>query len=433
MKLAIHGGEPVRSSLFPMHNVIGEEEKRAVLNVLESGVLSQFLGCWHDDFYGGPEVQALEREWGEYFGVKHAIAVNSCTSGLYCAVGATGVEPAEEIIVSPYTMTASATAALVFNAVPVFADVEADMFCLDPDSVERLITPRTRAIVVVDIFGQPYDRDAINALAEKHGLYVIEDAAQAPGAKLDGKFAGTLGDIGVFSLNYHKHIHCGEGGMVVTDDDILADKVRLIRNHAEAVVKGMEFSDLRNMIGFNFRLPEMEAAIVRCQLRKLDGLLRERQRHCMWLAKQLGNIPCIQPAPVRKGAEHAYYVHPFLFDEEKAGISRNVFIDAVKAELAPSLGREQLGVSIGCGYVEPLYLQPLYQERIAYGSKGFPFAAPWYEGYVDYSKGICPTVEHLHEKTFFSHELMFPGMQPADLQDVVDAFEKVWRLREQLR
>ena len=124
MKLAVHGGKPVRSKPFPAYNTIGIEEKEAVKRVLDSGVLSKFLGCWHDDFYGGPEVRGLEKEWADYFGVRHAISVNSCTSGLYAAVGATGIEPGEEVIVSPYTMSASATAPLVYNAIPVFADIE---------------------------------------------------------------------------------------------------------------------------------------------------------------------------------------------------------------------------------------------------------------------------------------------------------------------
>ncbi|MCP4706586.1 MAG: DegT/DnrJ/EryC1/StrS family aminotransferase, partial [candidate division Zixibacteria bacterium] len=208
-KLAINGGSKVREKLFPAYKVIGEEEKEAVAKVLDTGMLSRYLGCWHDDFYGGEQVRALETEWAEYFGSKHAIAVNSCTSGLYCAVGAAGIEMGDEVIVSPYTMSASATAALIYNAVPVFADIEEDYFCLDVNSIEERITERTRAIIVVDIFGLPYDVEQINALAQKHDLVVIEDCAQAPGAKYKDKFAGTLGDIGIYSLNYHKHIHSG--------------------------------------------------------------------------------------------------------------------------------------------------------------------------------------------------------------------------------
>jgi dTDP-4-amino-4,6-dideoxygalactose transaminase len=203
MKLALHGGKPVRTKPFPAYVTVGAEEKEAVCRVIDSGVLSRYLGAWHEQFMGGDEVQALEREWAAYYGVKHAVAVNSATSGLICALGAAGIGPGDEVIVGPWSMSISATAPLFYGAIPVFADVEADCFCLDPADVERKITSKTKAILVVDLFGQPYDAPRINALAAKHGLTVIEDAAQAPGAMLQGKPAGTLGHMGVFSLNYH--------------------------------------------------------------------------------------------------------------------------------------------------------------------------------------------------------------------------------------
>jgi dTDP-4-amino-4,6-dideoxygalactose transaminase len=430
MKLAINGGKPVRTKPFPSYVTIGEEEKKAVLDVLDSGVLSRYLGAWHEDFYGGPEVRALENEWSQYFDIKHAIAVNSCTSGLYAATGATGIEPGDEVIVTSYSMSASATAPLIYNAIPVFADIEEDCFCLDPASIERRITDRTRAIIVVDIFGQPYDVEPINHLAKKHNLYVIEDAAQAPGARLRGRFAGTLGDIGVFSLNYHKHIHCGEGGIVVTNDDSLAEKVRLIRNHAEAIVESKGTESLVNMIGFNFRMTEIEATIARCQLQKLRKLVTERQKNCKYLEEKLKDIPALIPPRVRDGAEHAYYVHPFKFDEKEAAVERDRFIEAVRAELPYTENREQEGVKISCGYVKPLYMQPMFQKKIAYGAKGFPFTEPWHNGAADYSRGICPVAERMHEKELFIHELMHAHMVEEDLQDVVAAFWRVWENRE---
>lgn len=432
--LAINGGKKVREKPFPAYNTIGVEEEEAVLRVLRSGKLSSFLGTWHDDFYGGKEVQALEQEWAASFGARHAITVNSATSGLYAAVGACGISPGDEVIVSPYTMSASATAALVYGAIPVFADIEPEFFCLDPYSVESRITSRTKAIIVVDIFGLPYDADAINSIAKRHGLFVIEDCAQAPGAKYQQRFAGTLGDIGVYSLNYHKHIHCGEGGVIVTDDEQLAWRLRLIRNHAEAVLdaKGMvQPEELVNMVGFNYRMTELEASVARCQLKKLDGLVKDRQENVAYLAKELSQIPCLKPATIRPNSTHVYYVHPLLFDKAIAGTSRNLFAKAVRAELAPTELREKEGVQLGCGYVKPLYFQPVYQHRIAFGLNGYPFNLA--QNSLNYEKGLCPVTEQLHFETLMTHEFMRPPATKEDLDDVIRAFWKVWEHRDELR
>lgn len=431
MKLAINGGQKLRTTPFPAYNTIGVEEEEAVLRVLRSGKLSTFLGTWHDDFFGGPEVRALESEWAAYFGVKHAISVNSATSGLYAAVGACGISPGDEVIVSAYTMSASATAALVYGAIPIFADIEEDYYCLDVKSIESKITSKTKAIIVVDIFGQPYDAPAINALAKKHNLYVIEDTAQAPGAMLGDKYAGTLGDIGVYSLNYHKHIHSGEGGIIVTDNDVLADKIRLIRNHAEAVLNARRIKDrseLINMVGYNYRMTEIEAAIARCQLHKLPYLLTQRLANTEYLNKKLAQIPCIKPTKIRQDAKHAFYVHPLQFDAGVAEMHRNRFIEAVKAELPPTLLREESTVLLSYGYVKPLYLQPLYQERIAFGRDGFPFTL----SDIIYPKGLCPMTEEMHFNRLVTHEFMRPGMTIDDMNDVVRAFEKVWENKEEL-
>lgn len=421
--LAINGGAKVRTTLFPPYLPIGDEEFEKVKEVFRSGTFSKFLGCWDADFFGGEQVQLLEKEWASAFGVKHAIVVNSATSALYCAVGAIGTEPFDEIIVSPYTMSASATAPLIYGAIPVFADVEPDCFCLDVADVERKITDKTRAIIVVDIFGQPYNQE-INVLAQKHNLKVIEDCAQAPYAKYGDRFAGALGDIGVYSLNYHKHIHCGEGGILVTNDDQLANKIRLIRNHAEAVVEEKGETDLVNMVGFNYRMTEIEAAICREQLKKLPILVEERVKNINYIEAGLSKIECLSMPKVRPQATHVYYQHPFLFDEKIAGVARNKFAEAVKAELMPIELRETEGIKISCGYVKPLYLQPLFQKKIAYGSKGFPWSMSGRQ--YDYSLGICPVAEDLHFNRLIIHEYMRPGMTTKDLDDVIEAFCKVW-------
>ena len=427
-KLAINGGNKVRTKLFPAYRVIGEEEKRAVEQVLDSGILSKYLGCWADDFYGGPQVRALEEEWANYYGVKHAIAVNSATSGIYCAVGAAGVASGDEVIVSPYTMCASATAPLIYNATPVFADIEYDHYCLDPNDMERRINKRTKAIIVVDILGQPYDVGKINSIAQKYGLTVIEDNAQGPYAKYKDRYAGTLGDIGIFSLNYHKHIHCGEGGIVVTDNDELAERVRLIRNHAEAVVEKHGITNLNNMFGFNLRMTEVEAAIAREQLKKLKWLVEERRRNVDYIESGLADISFLHMPKVREDCTHSYYIHAIKYDEKSTGVSRDRFVEAMQAELMPIELREAEGVKISKGYLNPLYKQPIFRDRVCYGNTSYPFNAE-----VSYDEGVCPVCERVCSQETIFHELMRPFMKKEDLDDVIEAFHKVSDNLDELR
>jgi perosamine synthetase len=414
--LAILGGKPVRERPFPAYVTIGDEEKRAVMEVMDSTVLSKYIGTWSPDFYGGPRVQKLEREWEAYFGVKHAVSVNSATSGLYAAVGAAGVGPGDEIIVSPYTMSASATAAIVYGTIPVFADIDPDTFCITPASIRKCITPFTKAIITVDLFGHPADHDEIMQIAREHNLVVIEDAAQAPGALYHGRWAGSLADMGVFSLNYHKTIHTGEGGIVVTNNDDLADRLQLIRNHAEVVVKDKGTQNIINLIGFNYRMTEIEAAIGSEQLKKLEQLLIPRIEAADYLTERLSQLPGIIPPVVRPDVRHGYYVYAIRYDATSTGIPRDRFVAALNAE----------GIPMSQGYVEPIYLEPLYQKRIAFGKDGFPFTYSGYKGKVSYERGICPVTEHMHYEEVIYTNLCHAGVFQTDLEDVVTAFQKIY-------
>lgn len=414
--LALNGGQPVRTRPFPAYVTIGDEEKRAALEVLDSTVLSKYLGTWSPDFFGGPRVQKLEREWEEYFGVAHAVSVNSATSGLYAAVGASGAGPGDEIIVSPYTMSASATAALVYGAIPVFADIDPGTFCMSPQSIRERITPHTKAIIAVDIFGHPAAFDEIMRIAREHRLVVIEDAAQAPGALLNGKFAGTLADMGVFSLNYHKTIHTGEGGVVVTDNEEFADRLQLIRNHAEVVVKAKGNQDITNLIGFNYRMTEIEAAIGSEQLKKLERLLAPRVEAADYLTERLRGLPGLTPPVVRPGVRHAYYVYPVKYDAARTQVPRARFAAALTAE----------GLPIGEGYVEPIYMLPVYQQRIAFGRDGFPFTYPGYRGRVSYDRGICPVTERMYDSELLLTAICHANVVRQDLDDFVAGVNKVY-------
>jgi perosamine synthetase len=418
--LAINGGKPTRTALFPAYNPIGKEEALAVQAVMESGNLSQYLGAWHEDFMGGPVVRRFESAWAEFFGARHALSVNSATSGLFAAVGACGVGPGDEMIVSPYTMSASAIAAAAYGAVPVFADIDERTFCLSAETIAARITPRTKAIMVVHIFGHPADMDPIMALARKHGIKVIEDCAQAPSAMYKGRYVGTLGDIGVFSLNYHKHIHTGEGGVVTTNDAELAERVALIRNHGEVVVGPKAREDLSHVIGYNYRMTEIQAAIGVEQIKKLPKLVDARIRNADYIAAELGSLTGIKTCPPLPECRHVYYVQPLIYDASVMGATRDQFVAAVRAELPSSYLREHIPL-IGGGYVKPLYLQPFYQQR----THACAFNCPRYKGKVDYGKGICPVVERMHFESLITHEFMRPGMTENDLKDVVSAFRKV--------
>lgn len=421
-QLALFGGTPTIGKKFPRYNPIGKEEVAAAQKVIESGVLSRFLGDWDPDFFGGEKIQEFERAWEKYFGVRHAVTVNSNTSGLIAAVGALGIEPGEEVIVSPWTMSASATAILVWSAIPVFADIEEDTFNLDPASIERNITPHTRAIMVTDIFGHAADLEAIMDLARRHGLKVIEDAAQAPGARYKGQNVGTIADIGVFSLNYHKHIHTGEGGVCVTNDPTLAERLQLIRNHAESVVAGKGVTNLCNMIGFNFRMTEIEAAIGIEQLKKLPRLLAERQALAGCLTQNLRGLKGLRLPVVKPDCSHAYYVYPMVLDTTETRVPRDRIIDALRAE----------GVAVAGGYVN-LHLLPMYQQRIAHGTKGYPWNGGPYRGKVSYAKGICPSAESMNEARYMYIAMCEYGYKTDDIDLIAQAFHKVWSNLDQLQ
>lgn len=426
--LAVNGGPPLRTRPWLDNFTVGEEEKLAALAVLDGGYLSLFEGSHSAEapfsFWGGPYVQRLEAEWATYYGVPFAVSMNSATSGLMAAVGALGLGYGDEIIVSPYTMSACAVCALVYGAIPIFADVRPDTGCLDAASISEHVTPRTRAIVVVHQFGIPADMDTILEIARRHDLKVIEDCAQAHGAAYRGRPVGTLGDIGVFSLNVNKTIQTGEGAVCLTRDEELRYRLALIRNHAEAVVGPAGYSNLTNMVGFNFRLTEVAAAMASEQLKKLTRLNEIRIGYVRALNGALGRHSFLVPPPAcSHAAEPAgcsactstYYVYPLRFLSQMAGIARSEFVRALRAE----------GIAIAEGYVRPLYLQPIYQTKQAF-KLGYPFAASENQAIqTNYHPGACPVAERLHFEQMLINEYVRPPHTLDDVLDVARAVDKV--------
>jgi dTDP-4-amino-4,6-dideoxygalactose transaminase len=415
-QLALLGGEKVREKEFAPQQDFGDEEKRLVMEVLDSKQLSGFLASPGEKFFGGEKVRRFEDLFKDYYHVKHALAVNSATAGLHAAVAAINVNPGDEILVTPYSMSASATAVVMHNAIPIFVDIDEDTFNINPEEIKKAITPKTRAIIVVHLFGYPAEMDEIMEIAKEHDLKVIEDAAQAPGCTYKGSFVGTIGDIGIFSFNQNKTITTGEGGINVTNDDELAKRINLIRNHGEVVVEHYPVETIAGIIGYNYRMTELEAAVGIAQFKKLDKLTRHRIKLAEYLTEKLHQFtPAITPPRIKNYSKHVYFVYPMKYNSAETGVHRNRFSDAVRAEGVPLFG----------GYVRPIYLEPMYQQLLAYGNSGFPFKGPHMEKVVSYPKGIAPVCEKMHFEELLTTPICHFPLTERDIDDFIAAVGKV--------
>lgn len=415
-KLAINGGEKYRNKPFPRHPIIGEEEKKAALDVLERGELSTFLASPGQYFLGGKKIKEFEGLAREYFGTKYAIAMNSATACLHAAVPAVGVQPSEEVLVTPYSMSCSATCALMSNAVPVFVDIDENNFAIDPKRLEERITDKTKAIVVVHLFGGPANMDGIMDVAKKYNLKVIEDCAQSPGATYKNKLLGTIGDCGLFSFTETKNVTSGEGGMLITNDDEIADMARLIRNHGEAVIVNQLRTYHSTVLGYNYRMTEIDAAIGAEQFKKLDKFNNERINLVEYLASRVEkDIPGIKPHLNNENGKNVYFILPFKYDENKIGIPRDLFVKALNEE----------GIPFGAGYVKPLYLSPIFHENKH-------FILNLFGKDVSYDKGICPVTERLHEKEIILTLMARPPATFNDMDDIIGAIHKIIENKHEL-
>lgn len=310
-----------------------EESFGAVRSVLESGQLAQ-----------GPKVEEFERNFADYTGTKYAVAVNSGTAALHTALLASGITRGDEVIVTSFSFIASANCCLYCNAVPVFCDIEPATFNLKPHLIEEKITPRTKAVIAVDLYGQPCDMDEIAGICRKNGLVLIEDACQATGAEYGGRKTGSFG-IGCFSFYPTKNMTTGEGGMLTTDDENVARKAGSIRNH------GQSQKYLHNITGYNFRMTDIVAAIGINQLKKLDKANQKRRENALYLSQHISEIKGLIPPFIARQRTHVF--HQFTIR-----VTRDFKLS--RDELQTKLNQQGIGNAIH--YPIPIHKQPLYQD-----------------------------------------------------------------------
>jgi len=390
-RLAIFGGEPIRKTPFSRWPQFDEREKSALLEVLESGV------------WGGysPKVAEFEQAFAGYHEAKYGVAAANGTVTLEAALLAAGIRAGDEVIVPPISFIATATAVLRAGAVPVFADIDESTYNLDPACLSESINERTRAVIPVHFAGQPADMDSITKIAERHDLIVIEDCAHAHGATLRGRHVGGFGAFGSFSFQASKNMTAGEGGILTTNDEILAEHARSVCNQGRRS-DGAWYEHVR--LGANFRLTGFQAALLLAQLARLPEQLETRAANAKYLNEQLAQLDIVAAPYVDEGVTcHSYYLYLLRLNREH-------FHDLTKEKFVRALVAE--GIPAAEGYPNPLYAQPVF-------------------AHYEHRRGVCPAAERMCADTFWvSHEIMLAPRE--ELRDFVSAVAKVCEGAEEL-
>ena len=381
---------PVRDRFLPpFAPCLGDEEFDEVLDTLRSGWLTM-----------GPKTRRFEEAFARYVGAKHAIAVSSCTAGLHLALVAGGIGPGDEVITTPLTFCSTANVIVHQGATPVLADVNPDTMNIDPREIERLITPRTRALIPVHLAGQPCEMEEMEALAKEHGLLLIEDAAHATGAEYRGRKIGTFGDVTVFSFYATKNLTTGEGGMICTEDEDLAEKTRILRLHGISQDAWKRYSDKGSwyyevqLPGYKYNMTDIQASLGLHQLARQEEFLRVRERYARVYTEAFADLPEIRAPFVKDHVRHAWHLYIVQLNLERLTIDRGQFIEALRGE--------NVGTSV---HFIPLHLHPFYQQRYGFKKGDFPVAEDAYEGIVSLP--------------------LYPRMTEGDVDDVVRAVKKV--------
>ena len=388
-QLALNGGKPVRSAILPYgKQSIDEDDIAAVADVLRSDWLTT-----------GPKVGEFEQAFAEFVGAKEAVAISNGTSALHAAMVALGIGVGDEVIVTPMTFVASANCVVYVGGTPVFADVKADTLLIDPEQVESKITSRTKAIIAVDYAGQPCDYAALQQIADKYRLALVDDACHAIGGSYQGRNVGTLADLNTFSLHPVKHITTGEGGMITTDNSEYARKMRVFRNHGittdhrQRSEMGSWFYEMVDL-GYNYRITDFQCALGINQLKKLPAWVERRQAIAKQYDVAFAEIDGVTPLHLRSDVSHAYHLYVVRFDMARLKVDKATLFAALRAE----------GIGINVHYI-PVHWHPYYRQQFRTG------------------EGLCPIAEAAYNEIISLP--MFPMMNDQDVADVVEIVNKV--------
>lgn len=398
-KIALYGGTPVKTTPYGTGKRFGKEELANLEEALNQNTLFYWQGAMTTRFC---------EKFAKMYDSKYCVTTTSGTASIHVALGALGIGPGDEVITSPITDMGSLIGILYQNAVPVFADLDPHSYNMTPESVEAKITERTKAIVVVHLAGNAAEIDKIVELAIKRGIYVVEDCAQSYCCRYKGKYAGTFGDIGCFSLNDFKHISAGDGGMVITNNEELYHKALMFadKNYnrlGESVVKKI------NQLAPNYRMNELTAAVALAQLDKVEDICRKRNAFGDRLNAALQGIKGIYPHKIQEGCESSYWFYMFRVNEEELGTTRTEFVKALTAE----------GLTVQEGYIARcVYQQEMFKNKTVYSQNcQYPLEN------VEYKDGDCPVAEEILATSV--RMLINEFYTEQDLQDIITAIKKV--------
>ena len=409
-KLAINGGTPIRSAPWPSWPVWDNSAEEEIIAMFRSGKWYRNRGNFCDEF---------EAKYAELIGAKLCLATASGTTALTVALHALGIDAGDEVLVSPFTFIATYNSIFLSKALPVFVDTDPETFLMDPKKIEEKITDKTTAILPVHIYGLPCDMDAINSIAKKHNLTVIEDACQAWSAIYRGKNAGTLGDLGCFSFQNSKHLPSGEGGAVVGSDEKIMDLCRSFHDCGRHY--GSITSDSRYPVrGGNFRMQHVQALILMSQMKRFESDAKKREENAAYLDAKLGQIPGIVPYKLVTGAEKAaYHLYPFRYiKEEFNNIPRDKFLKALNAEGVP--GRAGYGQQNKDGLIEEALNSRGYKRLF-----GDDRLNEWRKA------NDLPGNDQLCEEAVTFYQSVLLGTKK-DMEDIVDAIQKIFEHRKEL-